>query len=105
MARLTQNSGHSPQALAPQALGLGDALGQHRSAVHAADQQASRRCRIGNLPAMLFDPTDHRGSTLRRHASILVQVHPESLPIMRVGAATHSLTGLSRVNNLHSFDT
>jgi len=25
--------------------------------VYAADRQASRRCRIGNFPALLFDPT------------------------------------------------
>ena len=28
--------------------------------VCAADRQASRRCRIGNFPALLFDPTDHQ---------------------------------------------
>jgi hypothetical protein len=54
---------------------------------------------------LLFDPTDHQESTLRCQASILVQVHPGSLPIMLASVATHSLTGLPRVNNLHSFDT
>jgi hypothetical protein len=54
---------------------------------------------------LLVDPTNHQQSTLRREARILVQVHPGDLPIIAVSVATHSLTGLPRVNNLHSFDT
>jgi len=65
--------------------------------VCAADRQASRQCRIGNFPALLFDPTDHQEPTLRCQASIVAQVHPGSLPIMLASVATHSLTRFPRV--------
>jgi hypothetical protein len=54
---------------------------------------------------MLFDPTNHQVSTLRRQPRILGHVHPGDLPIIAASVATHSLTRLSRVNNLHSVDS
>jgi len=39
---------------------------------------------------------------LRREPRILVNVHPGGPPISPVSVATHSLTGLPRMNNLRS---
>jgi hypothetical protein len=44
-------------------------------------------------------------STRWRQARILVNVHPGDPPITPVSVATHSLTGLPRMNNLHSNDS
>jgi hypothetical protein len=115
-------------ALPAQPLDLGNPLGRHRSAVssgrrapvaqhplaarpippqpmvRAADRQASRRCCIGNLPALLFDPTDHQESTLRRQASILMDVHL-GLRLAVGRLATTSFASPPQMNNLHSFDS
>jgi len=72
--------------------------------VRAADRQAGRRCRIGNLPALLFDPADHQESTLRRQAGILVNVHLGLRPAIG-RLATTSFASQPQMNNLYSFDS
>jgi hypothetical protein len=50
-------------------------------------------------------PPHQQVSTLRRQARILVNVHPGDPSIIAASVATHSLTGLTRMNNLHSNDS
>jgi hypothetical protein len=47
-------------------------------------------------------PAAPAGATLRRQTGILVHVHRGDLPLSTDSLATDSLTGLSRMNNLHS---
>jgi hypothetical protein len=72
--------------------------------VRAADRQAGRRCRIGNLPAFLLDPAHHQESTLRRQASILMDVHLRLQPVIG-RLATTSFASQPQMNNLYSFDS
>jgi hypothetical protein len=65
----------------------------------------ARRFRgVRNAPAVIADAAHQKGSTMDRHAGILVDVHPGLR--LRVGWSRNpSLAALSRMNNLHSFDT
>jgi hypothetical protein len=66
---------------------------------------AGRFGRFRHSPTKLFDPSHQQESTLGRQARILMDVHPGDPPITSVSVATHSLTGLLRMNNLHSNHT
>ena len=59
----------------------------------------------GKPPAATLNPLHQQESTWWRQARILVNVHPGDPPITPVSVATHSLTGLPRMNNLHSNDS
>jgi len=65
----------------------------------------SRLGRFHHPPTEFLDPPHQQESTLRRQARILVNVHPGDPSIIAASVATHSLTGLTRMNNLHSNDT
>jgi len=61
--------------------------------------------RVGGIdypPTLLGDPPHQQDSTLQRQPRILVNVHPGDPPIRSVCVPTHNLTGLPRMNNLHS---
>jgi hypothetical protein len=59
----------------------------------------------GVWPPASMDAVDQQGSTLRRQARILVDVHL-GLPGRAVDrCGNHSFTPLPRMNNLHSFDS
>ena len=53
-------------------------------------------------PTLVRHPLYQQESTLRHQTRILVHVHPGDLPISADSLATDSLTGLPRMNNLHS---
>jgi hypothetical protein len=63
---------------------------------------AGRFGRFRYAPTKLFDPSHQQASTLGRQARILMNVHPGDPPITPVSVATHSLTALLQMNNLHS---
>ena len=62
-------------------------------------------CSRRKPPAATLNPLHQQESTGRRQARILMDVHPGNPPIMPASVATHSLTGLPRMNNLHSNDS
>jgi hypothetical protein len=117
------------QPLVPQTLDLADrfvtdavpaascrraAVGQRRRATAAVARQPAialplrdpgRVRRLRYRPAMVFDPLRQQESTWRGQPRVLVNVHPGDPPIIPVSVVTHSVTGLRRVNNLHSNDT
>src|SRR5579871_6149991 len=93
-------------ALPAQALDLGDALGRHRSAVsdgrrapvtkhplaarpippqpviRGTEGKSGGVSRGGDCPALFLDAANHKGSTLRRQARILVYV--QSIALLRI---------------------
>ena len=87
------------------------AIGQCRGAAAAVARQSAVALphrnpgRVGGIdypPPVLGDPPHQQDSTLRRQPRILVNVHPADPPIRFVWVPSHSLTGLPRMNNLHS---
>src|SRR5438067_8891757 len=127
-AQLSRN-GRSAHPLPPQAVDLANpfgadavfaalrcraAIGQCRYAAASVPRQPAIALPFRNPgcyggrrepPAATLNPLHQQESTWRRQARILVNVHPGDPPIMSVSVATHSLTGLPRMNNLHSNDT
>ena len=120
--------GRTAQALAPQPLDRGDLRGRRgmravagrRSAVlqrrrtagaeapepgiGGALRHAGGRRGIRDAPPLLADAAHQKGSTMDRHAGILVDVHPGLR--LRVGWNRNpSLAAQSPMNNLHSFDS
>src|SRR5437762_11953220 len=55
----------------------------------------------GKPPAATLNPLHQQESTWWRQARILVNVHPGRSSDTPVSVATHSLTGLPRMHNLH----
>jgi hypothetical protein len=114
------------QALAPPALDVGHAPVRHlvgtmlgrrapvdqrrgpagtvarKPAVRLPVRQSRSAGRRPHSPALICDPLHQQESTLRRQTRILMHVHPGDLPISAESVATRSLTGLPRMNNLHS---
>lgn len=74
-------------------------------AIASPHRDPGRLGRIRYLPTLNLDPLHQQESTRRGQARILVDVHPGDPPITHVSFVTHSLTGLPRVNNLHSNDS
>ena len=115
-------------ALTPEPLDLGDGLvsqamgasGRRRAPVlkHllAARPKASQplvggplrhagsRGGLGDAPAFDHDAVHQKGSTMDRHAGILVGVHP-GLRLRAGWLRNPSLAATLRMNNLHSFDS
>ena len=72
--------------------------------VDGALRDPGRRRSLGHRPTLLSDTVNQKGSTMDRHARILVNVHP-GLQEQTVWLRNHSLTPKPRVNNLHSNDS
>ena len=71
--------------------------------VGRALRNAGRLGGIGNAPASSPHATHQKGSTMHRHAGILMDVHPGLR--LRVGWSRNpNLAAQPRMNNLHSFD-
>jgi hypothetical protein len=114
------------QALPPQELDLGHALGGHlmltvlrcraavdqrrrpagavarEPAVRLPLRQSGRAGSHRHRPALFGHPLHQQASTLGRQTRILVHVHPGDLPLSAASVATASLIGPPRMNNLHS---
>lgn len=75
----------------------------------ASDSSAVPKSRLllrpQRAPSATLNPLHQQESTWRRQARILVNVHPGDPPITPVSVATHSLTELPRMNNLHGNDS
>jgi hypothetical protein len=71
----------------------------------ASFRDAGSGRRVPHPPTFNADTPDEQGSTLRSKARILVQVHPGLLGRAVDRCGNHSFIPLSRMNNLHSFDS
>jgi hypothetical protein len=70
---------------------------------HAGRDAGGAGC-LGNPPTVALDPVYQKGSTMHRHAGMLVDIHPGA-PVRFGWLRSPSLTSQPRMNNRHSFDS